>query len=169
MRLQTSTLIACCFALPVFGCVASAVPVRHAEPEQLSALPESQAIALIDDCLAQARLTPKPGWAVQLPQHAGDLSVDIRVGVAPVGIEWVSQADREQYGRTLPPPDPSGQLRVMQAKDGALILLLDQASYRFERSGPQAWVASRDLDSTEDRLKRDVQDFIAYVKSQYPL
>ncbi|HEX7476441.1 MAG TPA: hypothetical protein VF331_01415 [Polyangiales bacterium] len=169
MKLPTPRFVTVCAALVAAGCATATPAVQHPSAEHLASLPESQALALIDSCLQEQKVEPEPGWAVELPRHAGGLPVDIRLGHAPVGIEWVSEQDRARYGQLLPAPDPSGQLRVLQGRDGAIVLLLDQATYRYEPGGARALLASRDLDSTADRLKRDVQDFIAYVKSQYAL
>jgi hypothetical protein len=143
----------------------------HALPD-LQSLDETRALALIDELLLEAEQEPHNGpWKVELAPRAG-LDVDVRLGESGYGIEWVSDEDRLAYGDRLPAPDPDGQLRLLRADDGhgqpALILVLDHETYRFASDAR----AARELGDERDvkqRLRRDLQDFIDYTKSQIAL
>src|SRR5882672_6218158 len=131
-------LAACASGARAPGATADA----HSAQAALRSFEEPQALALIDELLVESSLEPHPGFQVDLKERR-DFHVDLRVGEAPVGIEWVSEQDRARYGSLLPPPDPEGQLRVLAGGErngqAALILVLDHESYRFaQKSTPGA-------------------------------
>jgi hypothetical protein len=147
-------------------------PARGHAPPELQSLDETRALRLIDELLVEAEQQPRiEHWIVELEPHAG-LDVDVRLGQSGFGIEWVSDQDRLAYGDRLPAPDPEGQLRLLRADDGhgqpVLILLLDDESYRFASDAR----AARELGDERDmkqRLRRDLQEFIDYTKTQIAL
>lgn len=159
-------------ALLLTSACASAPPAPKAKdaPGQarIGFLDEREALAVIDELLLEARLEPVAGFEVDLPERR-DFKVDVRLGKAAVGIEWISEQDRARYGRLLPAPDPGGQLRVLSGGDKngqpALILLLDHESYAFPRAPKGDASAERDA---ERKLRRDLRDFIEYAKTQRP-
>jgi hypothetical protein len=125
---------------------------------------------LLDRLLLEQRQQPIEGWRVRLPERA-DFEVDLRLGDTRFGVEWVSPADRATLGASLPEPDPSGQLRVVRgeaASEPALILLLDDRSYRLAQRDAAEPAGERERE-LEDRLRRDLHDFIDYAHSQYSL
>ena len=146
----------------------ASVPVAT-ERAPLQSLAEPRALELIDGLLEESSLEPKRGFPVEL-EPKREVRVDLRVGNADVGIEWVSAADRARYGRLLPMPDRSGQLRVLTGGEpnghAALILVLDHENYRFRSTAP---AAEDDEHAVEQRIRRDLLEFIAYAKSQYLL
>jgi hypothetical protein len=170
-----------CFALAPLVLVASLsacasgprpAPARARALPELQSLDEARALRLIDELLVEAEQQPRnERWTVELEPRAG-LDVDVRLGHSGFGIEWVSDQDRLAYGARLPAPDPEGQLRLLHADDGhgqpVLILLLDHESYRFAGDAR----AARELGDERDvrqRLRRDLQDFIDYTKTQVAL
>jgi hypothetical protein len=155
--------------LSLLGCAsAPRAEPAHAESLVLSQLTEREAISIVDRLLLEQRQQPVTGWRVRLPRRA-QLDVDVRLGDSPFGVEWVSRQDRALLGSNLPEPDPSGQLRVVRgeaAREPALILLLDDRSYRLVR-GADAQGSDEDERALEDRLRQDLRDFIEYAQSQY--
>jgi hypothetical protein len=138
-------------------------PARAVEP---SALPEPAALSLIDRLLLEQRQMAAFGWRVRLAERT-DFEVDVRLGESRFGIEWVSAGDRAAAGAVLPEPDPSGQLRVVSAleqSEPALILVLDDRSYRLA-GDPRASRAEGER-VIEQRLRRDLHDFVVYAQSQ---
>jgi hypothetical protein len=167
----------------LLACASGPQPTTPApQPEQrapLRSLDEPEAIALIERLLREAKLRPVAGWQVALPERAA-FEVDLRLGDTGFGIEWVSAQDRTRYGELLPAPGPGGQLRLLNGAEDArpkpLILVLDHESYRFasrDRSHTaQLHAASPDGDDVRDleqRLRRDLMDFLEYARSQYRL
>lgn len=145
----------------------------------LHSIEEREAVALIEDLLREATLRPVQGWRVALPRR-GAFEVDLRLGDTAFGVEWVSEQDRSRYGDVLPAPGPEGQLRLLTAPEGgargAQILVLDHETYRVlasdgasagrSRAGSLRGEQTREL---EQRLRRDLTDFIEYARSQYRL
>ena len=168
--------------LSLAGCASGAAPVRPAAkpaaPEPLRSFGERDAVAIIDGLLREAHLQPVAGWTVVLPQHKR-FEVDVRLGDSDFGIEWVSADARARDGYLLPQPDPTGQLRLLtgaaETSQRALILLLDHATYRFTETQTLAAAPSEsgveeyDLHDAEQRLRRDLTDFVEYARSQYRL
>jgi hypothetical protein len=170
-------------ALLLVACASTPQPAPRApEPQTrapLRSLDEPEAIALIERLLREAKLHPIAGWQVALPERAA-FEVDLRLGDTGFGIEWVSAQDRTRYGELLPAPGPGGQLRLLSGapdvRPKPLILVLDHESYRFaSRAGSHSAklqaaspddVQARDL---EQRLRRDLMDFLEYARSQYRL
>jgi hypothetical protein len=172
--LLPAVLIAC-----ASGPQAAQPPPEALEPANLRSLDEGQAIALLERLLLEEKLRPVPGWQIALPKRA-DFEVDLRLGDTGFGIEWVSAQDRSRYGSLLPAPGPGGQLRLLSGAEGeqkpALILVLDHESYRFvaRDRAPTAHLHARPPDDAqvrdvEQRLRRDLTDFLVYARSQYRL
>jgi hypothetical protein len=129
------------------------------------ALPEPAALTLIDRLLVEQRQLPAFGWRVRLADQV-DFEVDVRLGASRFGIEWVSARDRVAEGVELPEPDPHGQLRVVravEASEPALILVLDDRSYRVAGGAYEARAQSER--ALEHRLRRDLQDFVAFAQT----
>ena len=149
--------------LVVFSACASApraAPQQHSTRD-FRAPSEPVALSVLDRLLIEQRQLPVEGWRVRLDE-GDDLEVDLRLGSSHFGIEWVSARDRQRGGAALPEPDPGGQLRVVSASEASgpvQILVLDARSYARDAS-ESAWQSERVL---EQRLRADVQDFIAYA------
>ena len=153
---------ALCLALSACAAGPRPAPREPVRAAPLQPLPEPAALSLLDRLLLEQRQLPVEGWRVRLAERA-DFEVDLRLGESRFGIEWVSAGDRAIAGAVLPEPDPAGQLRVvsaLEASEPALILVLDERSYRV---APDARESERGV---ERRLRRDVQDFIAYAVGQ---
>jgi hypothetical protein len=181
MTMVVANLLRVLLAALLLACASgprpTAPPPEALEPAKLRSLEEGQAIALLERMLHEEKLRPVPGWQVALPKRT-DFEVDLRLGDTGFGIEWVSAQDRNRYGSLLPAPGPGGQLRLLSGAEGeqkpALILVLDHESYRFvERdAAPTAELRARSPDDAqvrdvEQRLRRDLTDFLEYARSQY--
>jgi hypothetical protein len=177
MRPTLPALLALSFSFA--GCAASATSARpETKPAPASALRsfgENEAVAIIDGLLRERHMRPVTGWTVTLPART-HFEVDLRLGDTDFGIEWVSAEDRTRDGDLLPAPDPSGQLRLLASAAGAhqraLILVLDHETYRFTDAQHAALAPNLsgaeeyDLHDAEQRLRRDLTDFVEYARSQ---
>jgi hypothetical protein len=134
----------------------------------LRVLDEHRALMIIGEVLAEDAVAVGPAWSVEIAAGA-TLDVDYRLGSSGFGIEWISEQDRADLADALPEPASNGQLRIvpgMGENANAQVLLLDHAAYEFanEREAVQSGVpAARE---TEERLRRDVRDFLHYVRGQ---
>lgn len=138
------------------------------EPANVRTLDENRALELISEVLAEESVAVGAPWSIDIGQ-AEPLDVDLRLATSTYGIEWMSPQDRADFGDAIPEPDPGGQLRIVPgggANDGAQVLILDHSSYEFanEREHVQRGLpAARE---SEERLRRDVRDFLHYVRGQ---
>ena len=148
-------------------------PTSHSSGSSTSAanlrvLDEHRALTIIGEVLAEEAIAVGPAWSVDIAPGAS-LEVDYRLGTSSYGIEWISEQDRADLANALPDPASDGQLRIvpgMGENANAQVLLLDHAAYQFanEREAVQGGVpAARE---TEERLRRDVRDFLHYVRGQ---
>ncbi len=101
--------------------------------------------------------------------HDDPFEVDYRVADTLYGIEWVSPQDRVDYGDRIPEPDPTGQLQTLAGHnddEGVQILVLDHRSYRYDPDRERVQAGSTGVREVESRLRRDVRDFIEYVRGE---
>lgn len=139
-----------------------------AEPPELLTLSEARAIEIITEVLAEEGVPRGPSWSVQIAP-ATTLDVDVRLDQSSFGVEWISPQDRADLGDALPRPAPGGQLRIipgMGADASAQVLALEHSSYEYanEREAVQRGVPG--ASEAEGRLRRDVRDFLEYVRGQ---
>jgi hypothetical protein len=139
-------------------------------------LSEERAIEVVSRVLAQRQYPTVRDWRVRLADQ-DPLTVDVRLGDSPFGIEWVSAEDRAVY-QQLPKAEDTLQLISGRAEDPApahptgsakaLVLILDHANYRYSgevlpgsRPG-----TGKDVAEVEAKLEQDVRDFLEYVAGQ---
>ncbi len=134
---------------------------------QARTLSEERALALVVEVLDESGVQAVRGWRIQA---AGDpMDIDLRLASSRFGIEWVSPTDRQAHGERLPDPDPSGQLRILagEGEDAEVqVLVLDHRSYRFHNDPRAVERGAPDAETVEGRLRRDVRDFLVYVRGQ---
>ncbi|MCB9591526.1 MAG: hypothetical protein H6719_02230 [Sandaracinaceae bacterium] len=153
----------------IAGCGASSRSSdRHAEAQNRT-LDETRALMLIDEVLTEQGIPRNAAWVVPI-RHGQELEVDVRLAQSHFGIEWMSPQDRADLGDAVPGPTTTGNLRIVPGfGDGHTedqILILEHSTYDFvnERESVQAGRAG--ARETEERLRRDVLDFIHYVQGQ---
>jgi hypothetical protein len=137
-------------------------------PEALRSLTEARALALVTEVLDERGFAHELGWPVDVG-YAAPLPVDLHLTGTPFGVEWISGQNRERLGERLPRPAPGGQLRVMPGagEDAeASILVLDFETYRYEPDRERVERGAPGEREVESRLRRDVVDFLEYVRGQ---
>jgi len=133
------------------------------------ALSEERALGIVAEVLAEEGFTPQRGWRIQV--GGAPMDIDLRLDGSRFGIEWVSPTDRQTHGARLPEPDPNGQLRILAGEGPdaqAQVLVLDFRSYRFHNDPRAVERGAPDASTVEGRLRRDVRDFLVYVRGQTP-
>ena len=138
------------------------------EPPELLTLSEARALEIIGEVLAEEGIQPGSGWTVQIAPET-TLDVDVRLGQSSFGIEWISPQDRADMGEALPQPASGGQLRIVPGAGedaSAQVLALEHSTYQYanEREAVQRGVPG--ASEAEERLRRDVRDFLEYVRGQ---
>lgn len=143
-------------------------PPRTARATDLRSLSETRAVELIAEVLTDNSLEAEGGWSVAIgvPEPLG---VDLKLSGTSFGIEWVSPQDRQSFGDAVPEPAPSGQLRILPGDgddDGAQILVLEHATYRYDPDRQRVQHGAVGIREAESRLRRDIRDFLEYARGQ---
>ncbi len=160
-------MIRCVSALILLTACGGAETRRTARDADLQALGDSQAIQIIQETLQENGLAMGTGWEVDVGTSV--IPVDVRIGTTTYGIEWVSPQDRANHDDVFPPPDPNGQLRLMGGEiDGteAQVLVLEQRMYRYDPDLDRVAAGATGAAEVEGRLRRDVLDFVEYLRGQ---
>ncbi len=162
MRNTTTWSCGLALALLLLHCGPPTGP-RTPTAHELRSLTEAQALQIVAQVVREAGRAPNAAFDVSIGE-ASPMEVDVRLDDTRFAIEWVSAQDRERLGDALPAPVP-GQLRILPgAGDDAQIeiLLLDEATYRYDPDRERNHAGSRGLSEVEGRLRGDVRDFLAY-------
>lgn len=137
-------------------------------PHALTPLTDTQAYLVIEQRLLAASAVIAKDQGANL-HGVGPTRVDFVFGTPAHGIVWLSAADRAAGGH-WPALEEQAPLRVLTGSldNGAPLqaLLLESEQYLYE-SNPR-WVqrGAPGIDSVEDRLARDVGEFLEYVAAE---
>lgn len=138
------------------------------DPPELLNLSENRALAIIGEALADAGVPAVRGWSVELAARTR-LAVDYRLRDSSFGIAWISPQDRVELGTAVPEPAPGGQLRIVPGTGsdaGTQILVLEYSAYEYANEPEHVHRGLPGAHETEVRLRRDVHDFLEYVRGQ---
>jgi hypothetical protein len=143
----------------------------RARDSDLRTLGETRALEMIREVTQESSIACGDAWRVDVGESDPEqlFDVDLRLADSAYGVEWVTSQDRADWGRAIPQPDRGGQLRIMPgARDdrSAQILILDERSYRYDPDSDRVRAGSVGPREAEDRLRRDVRDFLEYVRGQ---
>ena len=147
------------------GCGGS--PAAHAVAAQERTLSEARALELIAEVLADHAIPRGPRWVVPIA-GGRELEVDQRLAQSQFGIEWVSAQDRVDFGDALPAPTDDVRLRIIPGAgdSDALILVLEHSTYAYVNEREQVQAGRAGARETEERLRRDVVDFLHFVEGE---
>ncbi|MFW6066759.1 MAG: hypothetical protein ACOC97_00355 [Myxococcota bacterium] len=154
--------------LAVSACGGAGPPPREATDASLRIISEADAVGIISDTIRATGAELESGWEVDIAAEE-PLQVDIRLEGTNYGVEWVSSQDRLDYGTAIPDPDPDGQLRILPGAgedEEAQILVLDFRTYRYDPDPERVRGGAPGAREVESRLRRDVRDFLEYVRGQ---
>ncbi|MFW5875310.1 MAG: hypothetical protein ACOCXM_01105 [Myxococcota bacterium] len=162
------SFIALVGGIALAACSGAQPQAKEASEADLRIISEADAVGIINETVRARGATPETGWEVDIAADE-PLLVDLRIGGTPYGIEWVSARDRQTYGGAIPDPDPNGQLRILPGAGDdaqAQILVLDFRSYRYDPDAERVRLGATGSREAESRLRRDVRDFLEYVRGQ---
>ena len=129
---------------------------------------ENRALTQILEVLGAESVARGPAWSVSIG-HETSLDVDVRLADSDFGIEWLSPQDRLDLGDAVPGPAEGGQLRIVPGTGGdsaAQILVMEHSSYRYVNEREHVQSGEPGAHDAEERLRRDVRDFLHYVRGQ---
>jgi len=153
--------------LAISGCGGAGAPEPAAGAQERT-LSETRALMLISEVLSEQGITRGPLWVV--PVGAGtELEVDIRLAQSPFGIEWMSPQDRVDVGEAVPGPTGDDRLRIVPGTGDAAdsqVLILEHSTYDYVNEREHVQAGRAGARETEERLRRDVIDFVHYVQGQ---
>jgi hypothetical protein len=170
-RLRGSTIRSAPAALAALALAAACGPAprpRAPSEAELRSMTEAHALELVAEVLDERGTAHESGWAIDIGYDA-PLGIDLHLTGTPFGIEWVSAQDRERVGDRIPSPAPGGQLRVLPGADenaDASVLILDAGTYRYDPDRERVERGAAGVREVESRLRRDVVDFLEYVRAQ---
>ncbi len=132
-------------------------------------LSETRALMLISEVLAEQGIPRGPLWVV--PIGGGQaIEVDLRLAQSSFGIEWMSPQDRADLGDAVPGPADGDRLRIVpgtgEGHENSQILILEHSTYDYVNEREHVEAGRAGARETEERLRRDVIDFIHYVQGQ---
>jgi hypothetical protein len=162
MNLLQSAAVAALFA----GCATSAPRAPMAGAAEPRTLSETQGLLAAREALLGAGALAEGG--VDLTLAGQPLRADIRFGDPPVAIEWVSADDRA-HRADLPQATPESPLQIVSASAGERtiqVLVLDERAYGYEGNALLVQRGAAGIDDAERRVRRDVADFLDYVRDQ---
>ena len=157
--------LAICSAL--VACGGQSLP-RGPRESELRGIADSRALEMITEVLREAGIGTATGWQIDVGGSA-PFAADVRLANTDFGIEWVTAQDRAEHGTLIPEADPNGQLRILPGagEDARCqVLVLDHRNYRWDPDLERVERGSVGVREAEGRLRRDVQDFVEYVRGQ---
>lgn len=169
--MRSSALLSTCALLvaSIAGCGASSRSRDSTAEAQNRTLDETRALLLIEEVLMENGVSRNHAWAVPI-HHGVELEVDVRLAQSRFGIEWMSPQDRADLGEQVPGPTATGNLRIVpgfgEGHDDIQILILEHSTYDFVNEREHVQGGRAGARETEERLRRDVLDFIHYVQGQ---
>src|SRR5439155_8447430 len=99
-----------------------------------------------------------------------DIEVDLATAGHDHGVEFVTAQDRTDFGDGLPPRRSADALVTVQGTGSnhaqVDVLVLDEREYLFEPDPERAGPGRPTNIEVEDRLRRDVVDYLAYLRRQ---
>lgn len=148
------------------GC-ASRAEVSTSGSSQRRTLTESQALTVIESALYEKGTLPARSFPVET--EVGSIVADVRLTGSPYAIEWVSDEDRSAEAKGLPISRADDPLHIVSARanaDGVSILVLDASAYDYETNPYLVQRGAPDIGEAEERLRRDVSEYIEYLNVQ---
>jgi hypothetical protein len=157
-------------AVLALATVACGPPPRaeHVSPADLRDISEARAKEIIAEVAGEVGTALQAAWPVDVGE-AEPFPVDFQIASSDYGIEWVSPQDHVDHGETIPEPDPSGQLKIMPGAGndaGKQVVVLDHRTYRYDPDLERVQRGTTGAREAESRLRRDVRDFLEYVRGQ---
>lgn len=154
--------------VPLVGACGGATGPGTATAADLRDISEARAGDMINEMMLELGIAHSASWSVN-DGHSENFDVDFRIAETAYGIEWVSPQDRLDYGDRIPEPDPTGQLQTLAghgADEGVQILVLDHVGYRYDPDRERVQHGATGTREVESRLRRDVRDFIEYMRGE---
>jgi len=165
MRIEHLLALAAALATAVPGCGASSRSSESSASAQSRTLSETRALVIIAETLSDHAIPRGSMWQITLPGGEA-LDVDVRLAQSQFGIEWMSPQDRSDLGEAVPGPTEDGRLRIVPGRGEEQVLVLEHSSYDFVNEREHVQAGRAGARETEERLRRDVVDFIHYVQGQ---
>ena len=135
--------------------------------EDLRSLTEARALTLVQETLTEQSFARGAAFPLDIG-GSEPFEVDVRVADTRFGIEWVSAQDRVN-ATDLPEPPEGNQLQILPGRgddSNVEVLLLDSARYRYDPDRDRVWSGSVSSSEVEARLRRDIGDFVEYLRGQ---
>ena len=163
---QAATSLFLLLTTLVGGCASSA-QLMQASASQHRKLTESQALTVIESVVFEQGAVPARSFLVETA--AGNLLADVRVTGSQSAIEWVSEEDRTSEAKNLPTASPDDPLQIVAGRAEAReaqVLVLDADAYGYEANPHLVQRGATSISDAEARLRRDVGEYLEYLRLQ---
>jgi len=167
MMLMRNLASALPFVLLLAACGPPPAP-RTPRASDFRTLSETRGLQLIDEALDDSGVPATAQFTVDIGSGR-EIRVDRRLNAGNFAIEWISPQDREDVGDLLPGPAPGGQLRIAPGagdQSDVQILLLEHDTYRYDPDRHRVERGAPSIREAESRVRRDIRDFVEYVRGQ---
>jgi hypothetical protein len=130
-------------------------------------LDEARAIELVAEVLLEIGVTGEAHRPVRLANV--DFQLDVAVVGKPVGLELLTDANRQTLSAALGHRRAAGQLRVVAADEpggGRVdVLILDDQDYRYDPDPIEHEGGAPTIQEVEGRFRRDLRDFFQHERT----
>jgi hypothetical protein len=131
-------------------------------------LEEVRAVRVLEDAVLGRGLRVEHERTLRLPGNRVIIT-DVALAGTRHAIEYVTEADRERVGASLPTRRSPGAL-VMAAgvgsDQGADCLVLEGTEYQYESDPDRTGPGHPGIQEVEDRLHRAVVDWLSWLRGQ---
>ncbi len=137
----------------------------------LRPLPESRALEVILDAFRQVGVEPELHRRIHI-QHNRELEIDVATRGHNHGVEYIMEQDRTDFGDALPRRRTADSLLTVVGigPDANVdVLLLQDTDFRYEPIPEQNNESRPTLIEVEDRLRRNVVDYLTYLRQHNEL
>ncbi len=134
----------------------------------LRPLERVRALRVIEDALASRGLTPQAGRRVRVVGRR-EVECDVAIAGTRSCVEYMNAADRAAYGAAIPAHASPDALVVVAASEGDAgghVLALDDRDYSYEPDPNRTGPGRPSVGEVEDRLRRTVIDYAAWLRAQ---
>ncbi len=155
--------------LALFACASGCErPVRTGGLQSLRPLEHVRAVRVIESTLASRGVRIERNRRVRI---AGARDIDCDVGIAGTRycVEYVRGEERARLGSALPQRESPGALVMVAGTDqnaGASVLVFEDTDYLYEPDPDLAGPDHPTAGEVEDRLRRSVIDYVAWLRGR---
>lgn len=169
MNDRTISFIVVLMCLSALGCGG-----QQERPVALDIRPleENRAFEIIDEVIAERGYQAERNIKLSISSQVS-LTADYRMKDHKIGIEYLTQADRERLG-PIPDPAPGSRLHVLLThtepnaqglREAVYVFFIDDRKFVYHFNPTSERRADVTFLEVDSRLRRDIEDFLSWYES----